>query len=482
MKKNNTNVLKNLIWKFAERITAQLVTLIVSVILARLLDPSHYGIISVVTIFITIANVFVSDSFGSALIQKKDADIIDFSSVLFFNLAFSLVLYLFLFFAAPNISSFYGEGFEILTPVLRVLSLRLILSAINSVQQAYVSRCMMFRKFFWSTLFGTIVSAIVGIAMAYRGFGVWALVAQYLTNTTVDTIVLNRTMKLKPKLVFSIERLKKLVPYGAGILGTKLLITGYQELRALLIGKIYSSSDLAYYDKGRQFPNLIVTNIDTSIGAVLFPKMSMQQDDPLKIKETTRTSIRFSAFIMCPMMLGLAAIAEPFVKLVLTEKWLPCVSLMRLFCIVYLFQPIHTANMQAIKAIGRSDIYLKLEIVKKIIELVCLIAVVKVSVDAIVINMAVLTTLFTFINSIPNTKLLNYKFSEQMRDILPNIAKAVIMAVVVFLMNWVNFPEFPLLLLQILTGAMIYLLLSIITQNAELKYIYGTIRSYMEKT
>ena len=216
MKKNNTSVLKNLIWKFAERITAQLVTLIVSVILARLLDPSHYGIISIVTIFITIANVFVSDSFGSALIQKKDADIKDFSSVLYFNIAFSIVLYLLLFILAPYVSSFYGEGYETLTPVLRVLSLRLILSAINSVQQAYVSRHMMFQKFFWSTLLGTVASAIVGIVMAYSGFGVWSLVAQYLTNTTVDTIVLNRILDFRPKLVFSVQRLKKLVPFGAG--------------------------------------------------------------------------------------------------------------------------------------------------------------------------------------------------------------------------------------------------------------------------
>lgn len=481
MKKNNTGVLNNIIWKFAERITAQLVTLIVSVILARLLDPSHYGIISIVTIFITIANVFVSDSFGSALIQKKDADIIDFSSVLYFNIAFSIVLYMLLFFLAPHITSFYGEGYEILTPVLRVLSLRLILSAINSVQQAYVSRHMMFQKFFWSTLFGTVASAIVGIAMAYSGFGVWSLVAQYLTNTTVDTIVLNRTLRFRPRLVFSVERLKKLVPYGAGILGTKLLITGYQELRALLIGKIYSSSDLAYYDKGRQFPNLIVTNIDTSIGAVLFPKMSMQQDNHQKIKETTRLSIRFSAFIMCPMMLGLAAVAEQFVELVLTEKWLPCVSLMQIFCIVYLFQPIHTANMQAIKAIGRSDIYLKLEIIKKVIELLCLIAVVRISVDAIVISMAVLTTLFTFINAIPNSKLLGYRFSEQMGDILPSIVKALIMALIVYQMNWLNLSTLPLLILQVLTGATIYLVLSVITRNSELKYIFGIIKSYIKK-
>jgi O-antigen/teichoic acid export membrane protein len=473
--------MSNLLWKFAERITAQLVTLVVSIILARLLEPSHYGIISIVTIFITIANVFVSDGFGSALIQKKDADSLDFYSVLFFNIGFSCVLYGILFVTAPFISVFYGDGYEILTPVLRVLSLRLILSAVNSVQQAYVSKQMMFRKFFWSTLFGTIASAVVGIFLAYKGFGVWALVAQYLTNTTVDTIVLNRTMHFEIKFIFSFKRLKTLIPYGAGILGTQLLITGYQELRALLIGKIYSSADLAYYDKGKQFPDLIVTNINSSVGAVLFPKMSMEQDDPIRIKATTRMSIRFSAFVMCPLMLGMAAVAGPFVRIVLTDKWLQCVPLLQMFCIVYLFQPIHTANMQAIKAIGRSDIYLKLEIAKKIIELVSLIAVMRISVDAIVISMAVLTAAFTFVNSIPNSKLLDYKFSEQMRDILPCISMSLVMAGIVYVMGNISIPQLPLFLIQVFSGGFIYLVLAIMTKNREFSYIYNLLKSKIDK-
>ena len=474
--KAKDSVVGNLIWKFAERITAQLVTIGVSIILARLLDPSHYGIISIVTIFITLANVFVSDGFGSALIQKKDADALDFYSVLYFNIGFSILLYIVLFVSAPYIAKFYGEGYEILCPVLRILSLRLFLSAINSVQQAYISKHMMFRKFFWATLLGTILSAIVGILMAYNGMGVWALVAQYLTNTTVDTLVLNRTMHFKPKALFSFARLKKLVPYGAGILGTKLLITGYQELRALLIGKVYTSSDLAFYDKGKQFPNLIVTNVDSSIGAVLFPKMSMEQNDAGKIKATTRLSIRYSAFLMCPMMMGLAAVAEPFVRLLLTDKWLPCVPLMQMFCIVYLFQPIHTANMQAIKAIGRSDIYLKLEIVKKIIELIFLVISLRISVFAIVASMAILTTVFTFVNSIPNKKLLDYSFCEQMKDIVPSVALSLIMFVIVYSLGKINIPMFPLLILQIVTGVVVYIVLAKITKNKQLSYFVKMIK------
>ena len=228
-------VIANMAWKFAERITAQFVTAIVSIILARILSPTHYGLVAIVEIFITFANVFVSDGFGSALIQKKDADSLDFCSVLYFNISFSVLLYIMLYLIAPFISRFYGAGYEEITPVLRVLGLRLILSAINSVQQAYVSKHMIFRKFFWATLLGTVCSAVVGITMAYKGYGVWALVFQYLTNTTVDTFVLNRSLKLKPKLMFSFVRLKGMLKYGSGILLAKLLITGYQELRALML-------------------------------------------------------------------------------------------------------------------------------------------------------------------------------------------------------------------------------------------------------
>lgn len=482
MEKKNSGLLGNLFWKFAERITAQLVTLIVSIVLARLLDPAHYGIIAIVEIFITLANVLVSDGLGSALIQKKDADEIDFSSVFYFNLGFSVVLYGLLFVCAPYIAQFYGEGYETtLIPVLRVLGLRIILSGINSVQQAYVSRNMIFKKFFVATLLGTVVSAVVGIGMAYAGFGVWALVAQYLTNTTIDTIVLNRSIKFKPVLKFSFSRLKSLLSYGVKILASSLLITSYQEIRALIVGKLYSSSDLAYYDKGKQFPSLIVVNINTSIGAVLFPKMSRDQDNPKLIKETTRQSIRFSSFLMCPMMLGLAAVAELFVKVVLTDKWLPCVPLLQLFCIVYLFQPIHTANMQAIKAIGRSDIYLKLEIIKKVIELAVLLLVMKISVFAIVISMAVLTTLFTFVNAYPNSKLLDYSFREQMKDILPSIVMSLIMVLAILPLKFAPLSDIVVLGLQIFIGASAYILLALITKNQEMKFILNKINSFFKK-
>lgn len=467
---NNRGVLYNLIWKFAERITAQLVTLIVSIVLARMLDPSHYGVISMVTIFITIANVFVSDGFGSALIQKKSADAVDFSSVLYFNILFSIALYFILFCCAPLISKFYGSGYEILTPVTRVLGLRLILTSINSVQQAYVSKHMIFKKFFWSTLFGTILSGIVGIVMAYHGYGVWSLVAQYLTNTTIDTLVLQIVLNKWPIRAFSWKRLKTLLNYGYKILLTNLTITGYQELRALIIGKLYSSKDLAFYDKAKQFPNLVVTNINTSISAVLFPKLAQEQDEVARVKYITRQSVKFSAYIMSPVMLGLAAVANPFISVILTDKWLPCVPLLQVFCCFYLFQPIQTANTQAIKALGRSDLALKLEIIRDIIQLVSLVCVMWISVDAIVISMAVLSLLFVFINGYPNIKLINYTLKEQIADFMWPVLMSIVMMICVLLFGTLNINKIILLMMQIILGGSIYIFLSIITKNSEFKY------------
>ena len=468
---NKNGLLSNLFWKFSERILAQFVTFFVSIILARMLEPDHYGTISIVTIFISIANVFVSNGFGSSLIQKKNVDKLDYSSVLFFNIGFSIALYLILFICAPLISSFYGDGYEILTAVLRVLGLRLIPAGINSVQQAYVSKNMVFKKFFWATFLGTVLSGVVGIAMAYAGFGVWALVAQYMTNTTVNTIILAISIGNIYCFNFSLNRLKGMLGFGSRILASNLIIVAYQELRAIIIGKLYSAQDLAFYDKGKSFPNLIVANINTSIDAVLFPKLSNEQNDIRKIKGTTRNSIRFSSYIMCPLMIGLAAIATPFVELLMTEKWLPCVPLLQLFCIVYLFQPIHTENIQAIKAVGRSDIVLKLEIIKKNVELIVILITMWLGVSAMVIGMAVCTTLFTLVNVYPNSKLIGYTFKEQLADILPSLGMSGLMFIAVFFMQYLSVNNLLLLILEIITGATIYILLSVITRNKEFLYL-----------
>ena len=461
----------NLGWKFAERVSAQLITLIVSILLARILSPVDYGVVAAVTIFITLANVLVSDGFGNALIQKKDADALDFSSVFWFNFGFSVVLYALLFFTAPLISHFFGENYTLLTPVLRILGLRLIATGINSVQQAYVARKMIFRKFFLSTVSGAILSGVTGIFMAYAGCGVWALVAQQLTNTAVSTAVLGISLKKRPLLAFSWKRLEPMIGFGARLLGTRLLIVGYEELRAVIIGKLYSADSLAYYDKGRQFPNLIVGNVNTSVSAVLFPRMAQEQDTPEELRQTIRRSVRFTSFLLFPVMLGLAVVAKPLVILLLTEKWLPCVPLLQLFCIVYLFQPMHTANMQAIKALGKGKLYFRLELGKKLVELAVLLSVMRLGVTAIVISAAILTTLYTVVNALPVQKLLGYSFVSQLRDIGTPLLFSLLAICAALPLSLLPLSPLPLILLQGTLGAAVYLTASRIAGSPELAWL-----------
>lgn len=462
-------VFSNLFWKFGERISSQLVSFIVSIVLARLLSPTEYGTISLILIFITIAEVFVTSGFGSALIQKLDADNIDFSSVFYVNIVFSCFLYLIIFFVSPYIARFYNS--PILSPTLRVLGIRIPIAAINSIQQAYVSKKMMFRKFFISTLFGTISSGLIGISMAYLGFGVWALVGQYLVNTIVNTIVLWFTVKWRPERVFSWSKVSSLISYGWKLLFSSLLDTGYNQLRSLVIGIKYSSDDLAYYNRGLQYPQLLVTNINSSISSVLFPAISEQQEHLDVVKNLTRRAIKTSSYIMWPLMIGLAVVAKPLVQLMLTEKWLPCVPYLQISCIAYAFWPIHTANLESLKAIGRSDVFLRLEIVKKCLGIFLLLLSMNYGVMAIAISMFISNTVSSFINAYPNRNLLKYSFVDQLKDMAPGLLLSILMGILIYPLSLFIFNPFILLLMQIFIGALFYILISRLLKIESFMYI-----------
>lgn len=468
-------VASNFLWRFAERISARGVALLVSIILARILEPTVYGTVALVTVFTAILQVFADSGMGNALIQKKDADDLDFSSVFYFNLAAGLLLYLVMFAAAPAIGAFYDR--PDLVPVVRILSLTLIIYGVKNVQQAYVSRNLLFRKFFFATLGGTIGAGIIGILMAYRGYGVWALVAQHLFNTAVDTVILWGTVKWRPKRRFSAERLRGLFSYGWKLLVSSLLDTGYQNLRALIIGKLYTPEELAFFNRGQQFPNLIVTNINASIDSVLFPAMSSEQEDRKRVRAMTRRAIRTSTWLMAPLMIGLAVCAEPLVRLVLTDKWMPCVPFLRIYCVVFMFYPIHTANLNAIKAMGRSDLFLKLEIIKKAIGLAAILCTMRISVMAMAYSLPVLSVAGQVINSYPNKKLLNYGYSQQLRDILPGIALAFFMGACLLPVERLGLGDFATLLIRIPAGAAIYLAGSYFLKMDSFHYLLSAVKA-----
>ena len=476
---SSSKVAENFVWRFAERCGAQIVTFVVSIVLARLLAPEDYGIIALVTIFTTILQVFVDSGLGTALIQKKEVDDLDFSSVFYFNFLVCIILYIGMFIAAPYIADFYDNSS--LVAAIRVISLTIVVSGVRGIQQAYVSRNMLFKRFFFSTIGGTIFSAIIGIILAYYGYGVWALVAQQLSNTAIDTIILWLTVKWRPKKMFSWRRLKSLLSFGWKLLVSALLETCYNNLRNLIIGKMYSTADLAYYNQGEKFPKVIVTNINTSIASVLFPAMSNFQDDKERIKQMTRKAIKTSTYIMAPLMMELAFCAEPIVSLVMTDKWLFCVPFLRIFCITYMFWPIHTANLNAINSIGRSDLYLKLEIVKKIVGMSILVSTMWYGVMAMTYSLLLSSLLSQIINSWPNRKLLGYGYLEQVRDFAPAILLAVGMGICVYFIGLIPIQPIIRLFIQIVLGAVIYIGASAIFRFEEFEYLWGIVKSFTKK-
>lgn len=472
MKDNKVVVLQGLFWKFAERMGSQIVTFIVSILLARLISPEDYGAIALIMVFITVSNVLVTNGFASALIQKKDADIIDFSSVFYLNIGFGALIYIILFFSAPAISEFYG--IPVLCQTLRVLALVIPIMGMNSVQQSFVSRNMLFRRFFYSTLGGAVFSGIVGVSMAIGGFGIWALVAQYVVNYSANTLILWITLKWRPKLKFSIKRVRSLFSFGWKMLCAGMLDTGYSQLRNLLVGKLYSSADLGYYNRGQQYPQFVVVNINSSISSVLFPMLSKNQDNAYMVKQYTRRAIQVSSYIMWPIMAGLGVCAEPIVRIMLTDKWLPCVPYLQIACFTYGIWPIHTANLEALKAMGRSDLFLKLEIIKKTIGMIVLLATIPFGVMTMAMSAIWVSIISAFVNAWPNRKILNYSYIEQIKDMLPSMCLSAIMIAIVFPLKFVVLNDWLLIFVQAVLGVFVYLLGSILLKIDGFVFVLNT--------
>lgn len=476
---NKQKVVSNLIWRFMERFGSQLVTVVVQIVLARMLDPEVFGTVAKVTIITSILLVFVDSGMANSLIQKKDPDDLDYSSVFYFNIVFCLVLYTGLFFCAPLIARFYDDAQ--LTAIVRVLGLTVVVAGVKNVQQAYVSKTLQFKRFFFATLGGTLLSAAVGIAMVFMGFGVWSIVAQQLVNVTVNTAILWLTVGWRPKWMFSFARLKGLLNYGWKLLASGLLDTVYNKLREIMIAVFYTDADLAYYNRGSTYPYLIVENINASIDSVLLPVLSAEQDHTEQVRNMTRRAIRISTYVMMPLMMGLAVCAEPLIRLLLTEKWLPCVPYLRIFCFSYAFYPLHTANLNAIKAMGRSDLFLKLEIIKKVFGVIILLITLPFGVYVMALSLLFTSVMSQLINSWPNAKLLDYAYVHQLKDMLPAMALSCVMGAAVYPISLLGWSDWLTLPVQVLVGAAIYVAGSIIFKLDSFSYLLSILKKLMRR-
>lgn len=469
-------VISGAVWKFAERIIAQAVSLIVSIIIARLLNPSDYGVVSIVTVFFSFANVIISGGLNTALIQKKEADKDDYNTVFTISFILAIFLYLALFLTAPFIAKIYKQ--PILVSIIRVLGFSLPIYALKSVVCAYISANLQFRKFFFATLGGTLTSAVVGIFMALNGFGAWALVAQQLTNTVIDTLILFLVTKLKLSFNMTFNRVKGLVQYGYKILLSSLLGVTVNQINPLFIGLKYTSADLSFYTKGRSFPETLSSSMTYTISSVLFPALSKYQDDKERLLQCTRLYMRIASFVVFPVMLGFAGVAENFVLVLLGEKWLPTVYYIQIASIATMFDVVAAGNCETIKAMGRSDIFLKIEVIKKIGYFITLILflVFSNSPRVLAISLLVCTVIQVVVNSIPNRKLIVYKGIQQIKDIFPNFFIAIIMFFVVEIVGKIQINAIAVLCLQILTGMLVYLLIAILTKNKAISILVNIIK------
>ncbi|MBA4348344.1 MAG: flippase [Clostridiales bacterium] len=469
------------IWKAMESGGNQFVKLVISVVLARLLDPENYTTLALIQIFVIFAETLIKRGFATSLLQRKDADNIDFSSALWLMLSLSAVLYTVLYFAAPAISAYYKQ--PLIIPALRIVSLTLFSGAFNSVQGAIIQRKLEFRKFCMSTLATTVVSGSVALYLAYAGYGVWALVAQQMINSFLNVLILWLLDRWKPVLVFSIWRTKELFSFGWKILISSLMDTGYNSLSSLVIGKRYIGDSLAFYNRGKTYPDLMATNLTSVALAVLFPAYAQHQDNPIRVREMVRKTNRSTALMIFPMMAGLAAIATPFVRVLLTEKWLPSVPFLQLMCIVSALYPLEATDLQAMNALGRSDLYLKTEIIKKVFGL----GVLAVSVLAFTTPLAVawavmLTAVFSmFVTMVVMKRLFDYRWRDQIWDLLPPVLLSAIMWGVVYGISLIPMPELPSLILQVVCGIAVYLGLAVLLKLESFSYLWKAMKSYFSR-
>ncbi|MBR5298419.1 lipopolysaccharide biosynthesis protein [Butyricimonas virosa] len=450
------NITNNFVWSLAEKTGRYGITLFTTIILARILQPKEFGVIAIVTVFITIANVFVQNGFGFAVIQRKNATNKDFTFILFFNFIVSLIICLFIFIAAPFIQDYYGmDG---LSKIIRVMSLSIIIAAIGNIQQAYVSRNLEFKKLFISTFSAVMVSGGVGILMAWLGYGVWALVVQYMVYNLICTITLAFSSGLKLEGGVTFAELKSTIALGGQFLLTSLIMTMGGELRTLVIGKLYGPTDLAYVNKGQRITNAPMSVVQSSITAVMYPVLSQHQDRLEKIRDIVRRFVQVSSFLIFPTLFALAAVANSLVPFLLTEKWNGCIQYVMLYCFIWLLNPIQMAHLQAIKAMGKGNTLVVLEIVKTVVSILIL-ALTVICFDSIliiVVGLLIAEILCTLITCSIGRKLFAYSYRMQVEDIMVPLLMSTIMFWVVKLVEYLSLGVLPVLILQIIVGVLVY--------------------------
>ena len=471
-------------WSFAEKALTEIFKIIISIVLARILLPNDFGTVAIIEVFVSIFSIFVMFGFGTSLVQKKNPTEEDYRVMFYSNALIGIILYLILFFASPFISSFYNNNS--LCILLRVLGIKLPLGSVYSIQEARIQKRMEFKKFFFSSLAGTIIGGTVGIVLAVNGAGVWALVAYPLVDQAIDSLVLFFITRWFPKPIISISSIKKCGPmykYGSRILASELIGRMSDHIRMLAIGKVYSSEDLAYNSKGQKFPQVLIDTIDTTVIRVMFPELSRRQESKESVVEVSRKTIQVCSFLLAPLVAGMIATANIFVPLVYGTHWVDCVPYVQLYCVAFVFNPIQLINIKMIQASGRSDITLKTQIIKVFLSLsiIFLTLLLFKNPISIVVSYIIYMFITLFINSFPCKKLFGYGLFSEIRDVFSSLLLAAVMGGIVYLFGFMQIPLLVCFVIQVLVGGVIYFSMSWFFKIKPFMYLLSFIKTKINR-
>lgn len=479
-------VLLGAFWLFLEKTGSTILEFFVSWVLARFfLSPSDYATAGLITIFIGFSGIFIKNGFNMALIQKKDATEKDKSSVFWLSLIISAVFYLILFFTAPLIAKFYNKS--TLTALMRVEATVIILDALSIVHTSILEKTLSFKFIFAKTIITTIISAAIGLTFAILGFHEWAIVYQTVAMSFVGTVMLWIFAKWKPKFQFSRESIKSMFGFSSKLLASGVINNIYQNSLPAAMEKLYDQGSLGYFNKAKTIPTKISDTVNASITSIVFPSLAEFQNDKKRVKEMTRRFIITGCFLTFALMAGLVAVAKPMILFIYTDKWANSILFMQFACVACALAPIDSANLQAIKALGRADIYLKLELIKNGIGIfvlggtMLLTHKLEYAIYYALVAKTVTTLISVFVNAFPSRKLMDYSIKEQIKDVLPQLLLAIFMCIVVWSVTLLRLPNIVTLLIQVPLGIIIYLGLAKLLKLDCLEYLMNIIKARKKK-
>lgn len=447
---------KGTIWSAIESFSVQGIQFIVMLIMARLLTPSDYGIVGMIAIFMAVSDSLINSGFSQALIRKTDRTEIDNSTVFYFNIVIGFILYGILFFTAPLIARFYNE--PILIPVLRIFAIILIFNSVTVVQIAQFTIKIDFKTQAKATLSSVIISGGIGIFLAYKGYGVWALVIQQLIKSFLNTIILWFLSSWRPVFAYSWQSFREMFKFGSKLLASGLIDTLYNNIYALVIGKVYRAADLGYYSRSSSFSNFASASLTGIIGRVSYPVLCSIQNDDQRLCEGYSKLMRVQSFIIFPLMIGMASVAKPMILTLLTEKWIYSAVLLVPICFAGMWYPVHALNLSVLKVKGRSDLFLKLEIIKKILGIAILVGTVPLGLYWMCWGSVLSSIICLLINTHYTKRLINLGFLQQIKDLLPTLSLSAVMGVIVWLsLKFLYVSPLVKLIIGILVGALIYI-------------------------